>query len=110
MPRTCSPLSLSEVCKAPPAPHRATDAVDGCPRSRQILYEEQLGKGAFGVVNYVWNVTTREEYVVKFAAAEAHQERPSEQGELEERGRNSGKHFSREYWHSGVLMACLHTH
>lgn len=34
-------------------------------RSRQILYKEELGEGAFGVVTYVWNVTTREEYVVK---------------------------------------------
>lgn len=35
------------------------------PRSRPIFYKKQIGKGAYGVVTYVWNLTTREEYVVK---------------------------------------------
>ncbi|KAK3336820.1 kinase-like domain-containing protein [Cercophora scortea] len=35
------------------------------PRSGPILYKERLGKGSFGVVMYVWNVATRDEYVVK---------------------------------------------
>ena len=34
-------------------------------RSRPILYKKQLGKGTFGVVKYVWNLRTRQEYVVK---------------------------------------------
>lgn len=33
--------------------------------SPPILYKEPLGEGSFGIVTYVWNVTTREEYVVK---------------------------------------------
>lgn len=36
----------------------------GC-RSRPILYRKKLGKGNYGEVTYVWNLTTREEYVVK---------------------------------------------
>ena len=35
------------------------------PRSRPILYKQSLGQGSFGVVMFVWNVATREEYVVK---------------------------------------------
>lgn len=34
-------------------------------RSSPMLYKELLGKGTFGVVKYIWNVTTREEYVIK---------------------------------------------
>ncbi|MCJ1423372.1 hypothetical protein MMC29_001255 [Sticta canariensis] len=34
-------------------------------RSRQILYMTKFGEGAYGVVTYVWDLTTREEYVVK---------------------------------------------
>ena len=35
----------------------------GC--SRPILYRKKLGKGVYGEVTYIWNLTTREEYVVK---------------------------------------------
>ena len=34
-------------------------------RSRPILYKKRIGEGVFGVVTYVWNLTTREEYVAK---------------------------------------------
>lgn len=34
-------------------------------RSGPILYKKELGKGQFGIVTYVWNVTTRETYVMK---------------------------------------------
>jgi hypothetical protein len=33
--------------------------------SRPIVYQEELGRGAYGVVEYKWNVTTGDEYVVK---------------------------------------------
>ena len=35
------------------------------PRSRPKLYKEQIGKGNYGVVIYVWSLLTREEYVLK---------------------------------------------
>ncbi|KAL8927683.1 MAG: hypothetical protein Q9172_001243 [Xanthocarpia lactea] len=35
------------------------------PRSGPNFYKERIGNGAFGVVIYVWNLTTREEYVLK---------------------------------------------
>ena len=34
-------------------------------RSSPISYKKEIGRGQFGVVTYVWNVTTREKYVVK---------------------------------------------
>lgn len=34
-------------------------------RSRPILYRKQAGKVNYGVVIYVWNLTTKEEYVMK---------------------------------------------
>lgn len=34
-------------------------------RSRPIFFREEIGKGVFGEVIYVWNLTTKEEYVVK---------------------------------------------
>ena len=34
-------------------------------RSSPVLYKKEIGRGQFGVVTYVWNVTTREKYVVK---------------------------------------------
>lgn len=34
-------------------------------RSSPIFYHKEIGRGEFGVVTYVWNVTTREKYVVK---------------------------------------------
>ncbi len=35
------------------------------PRSGPGFYKQRIGNGAFGVVIFVWNLTTREEYVVK---------------------------------------------
>lgn len=35
------------------------------PRSRPILYKKQIGEGNYGVVIYMWSLTTREEYIVK---------------------------------------------
>lgn len=34
-------------------------------RSSPIFYKKEIGRGQFGVVTYVWNVTTREKYVIK---------------------------------------------
>lgn len=34
-------------------------------RARPILYKKSLGKGSFGSVTYVWDLSTREQYVVK---------------------------------------------
>ena len=34
-------------------------------RSGPIFYKKEIGRGEFGVVTYVWNVTTREKYVLK---------------------------------------------
>ena len=40
-----------------------TPSISG--RSRPILYRKKIDKGVYGEVIYVWNLTTREEYVVK---------------------------------------------
>ncbi len=34
-------------------------------RSRPVLHRERIGNGSYGVVIHVWNISTREEYVVK---------------------------------------------
>ncbi|KAL8678787.1 MAG: hypothetical protein Q9186_004897 [Xanthomendoza sp. 1 TL-2023] len=34
-------------------------------RSRPMLLKKRIGEGTFGVVTYVWNMATREEYVAK---------------------------------------------
>jgi hypothetical protein len=44
-----------------PTGYHTPSPAHSCP----ILYRKTIGVGAFGIVDYVWNLTTREEYVVK---------------------------------------------
>ena len=58
-------LFASIILLSAPGTRLPTEQQTPLTGSRPILYKKKLGAGTFGVVRYVWNVTTGDEYVVK---------------------------------------------